>query len=68
MLAFGQGIHFCVGAPLARFEAKLAFEQLLFRLKNISMDADQAQYKPIMTFRGLTGLPIKFDAPVSAVK
>lgn len=66
-LAFGQGIHFCVGAPLARIEVKLAFEQLLSRLKNISLSVDQVQYKPSMTFRGLTSLPIKFDAHVPAI-
>jgi len=67
-LAFGQGIHFCVGAPLARFEGKLAFEQLLSRLKNIRLDVDQVQYKPTMGFRGLTALPITFDAQVPAIK
>lgn len=67
-LAFGNGIHFCVGAPLARIEVKLAFEQLLFRLKNISLAADKVHYKPSMTFRGLASLPIKFDAHVPAIK
>jgi cytochrome P450 len=63
-LAFGQGIHFCVGAPLARFEGKMAFEELLSRLPNIAVAADQVQYKPIMGFRGLTSLPVNFDVPV----
>lgn len=62
-LAFGQGIHFCVGAPLARFEGKLAFEELLSRLPNIALAVDQVQYKPIMGFRGLASLPITFDVP-----
>jgi pimeloyl-[acyl-carrier protein] synthase len=67
-LAFGQGIHFCVGAPLARFEGKLAFEQLLLRLSNISLAVEQVKHKPTMTFRGLTSLPIKFDAPVPLLR
>jgi cytochrome P450 len=33
-MAFGHGIHFCLGAPLARLEAKIALEALLFRLSN----------------------------------
>lgn len=61
-LAFGQGIHFCLGAPLARFEAKLAFEQLLSRLKDISLATDEPEYKPLLGFRGLSSLPIKFAA------
>jgi pimeloyl-[acyl-carrier protein] synthase len=65
-LAFGQGIHFCVGAPLARFEGKLAFEQLLSKLANIILDADNVQYKPVVGFRGLSSLPIKFDVPALA--
>jgi pimeloyl-[acyl-carrier protein] synthase len=60
-LSFGQGIHFCVGAPLARFEAKLAFEQLLTRLPNIALAADRVEFKPIVGFRGLQSLPITFD-------
>lgn len=60
-LAFGQGIHFCVGAPLARFEGKLAFEALLSRLPNISLATEEVEYKPITGFRGLSSLPINFD-------
>src|SRR5690606_34372042 len=38
-LAFGRGIHFCIGAPLARLEARVAIEQLLARTSDIRLDA-----------------------------
>lgn len=39
-LAFGRGVHFCVGAPLARLEAKVAFEELTRRLRGLRLPAD----------------------------
>jgi cytochrome P450 len=63
-LGFGVGIHFCLGAPLARLEARIAFERLFDRLSDIRlqpgaevahMDTDQ------QLFRGLERLPIVFD-------
>ena len=60
-LAFGQGIHFCLGAPLARFEAKIAFERLLGRLSNITLDCEEPDFKPSAFLRGLEGLPLKFE-------
>src|SRR4029079_5569505 len=41
-VGFGWGIHLCVGAPLARVEAKVAFEQLLARTRSFSIAADAA--------------------------
>ncbi len=60
-LAFGQGIHFCLGAPLARFEGKSAFEKLLSRLHNIELAVDEVEYKPSTSFRALRSLPISFE-------
>lgn len=60
-LAFGQGIHFCLGAPLARFEAKIAFEKLLARLKNIELAVNKVEYRPTASSRALKKLPIKFE-------
>ena len=40
-LTFGRGIHFCVGAPLARLEAKVVLSELLARTSSISLDADK---------------------------
>jgi cytochrome P450 len=40
-LAFGYGIHFCVGAPLARLEGRIAFEALTQRIPNMRLVPDQ---------------------------
>lgn len=40
-LAFGSGIHFCLGAPLARLEAKIAIEELLARTRSVQLPADE---------------------------
>jgi cytochrome P450 len=62
-VAFGHGIHFCLGAPLARLEGRLALEALLSRLKNIRL-APGAQVGHIdsPSFRGIRSLPLQFDA------
>ena len=63
-LAFSQGIHFCVGAPLARLEAKVAFEALLDRLDNIAFAPGKNDFRhvPSFTHRGLKQLWLTFDA------
>jgi cytochrome P450 len=58
-LSFGGGIHFCLGAQLARIEAEVVFRILLRRLPEIRLiDPDNPQWRPSFTLRGLTGLPI----------
>ena len=59
-LTFGFGIHFCLGAPLARLEAQLAFRTLLRRLPELS--AAPARFKPQIILRGLESLPLRWDA------
>ena len=61
-LAFGQGPHFCVGAALARSEARIAFELLLSRLNNIALaSVDTPTHRELsMTLRGLTNLHLTF--------
>jgi cytochrome P450 len=60
-VAFGWGIHFCIGAPLARLEAKVAFEQLLDRLDAIEL-AGEPRRNDSFVLHGLTSLPIRFTA------
>lgn len=69
-MAFGRGIHSCPGAPLARAEARIAFQRLLARTRNIRISerhhgpptARRYQYVPTFILRGLTALHIEFDA------
>jgi cytochrome P450 len=65
-VAFGWGIHFCIGAPLARLEAKVAFEQLLGRLAHIEL-AGEPTRNDSFVLHGLTSLPIRFE-PIQFVK
>jgi cytochrome P450 len=62
-LAFGQGPHFCPGAALARSEGRIAFETLLGRATDWSIDttAEQPTHRELsMTLRGLSGLHLTF--------
>ena len=56
--AFGYGIHFCLGAPLARLDAPIAFAALLSRFPRLRL-ADQAlQFKPDVTVRRLESMRV----------
>ena len=62
-LAFGLGIHFCLGAPLARLEAQIAFAGLLQRFPRLQLAGGaewQAEWHENFFFRGLTSLPVTF--------
>jgi cytochrome P450 len=63
-MAFSQGEHHCLGAPLARQEMKLAFEMLLERWDSIALALpEQAlEYVPSFTLRALRALPLRFRA------
>jgi cytochrome P450 len=52
-ISFGHGIHFCLGARLARLEAQIALEALTRRIPGLRLEPDQQlEYSPNMTFRG----------------
>lgn len=58
-LAFGMGIHFCLGAPLARLEAKVAIEELLKRVDGFERTTDGLLPRvPTFIMRGVTSLPV----------
>ncbi len=63
-LAFGHGEHFCIGAMLARLEARIAVEQLLERMENIRLvdGKNSFEYEDTFVLRGLKELHIAFDA------
>ncbi|MFJ7931816.1 cytochrome P450 [Peribacillus sp. NPDC096622] len=58
-LAFGNGIHFCLGAPLARLEGQVAFQQLIQNFPDITLRSDiEIKWRHSEIFRGLESLPI----------
>ena len=60
-VAFGHGIHFCLGAALARLETRIAFETLLSRCKNLRLADPDVPMLDSMTLRGPRRLAIAFD-------
>lgn len=60
-IAFGYGPHFCLGAPLARLEAKIAFRALLQRYREFELAVPRASlsWRRSQSVRGLTALPIR---------
>lgn len=59
-LTFGQGAHFCLGAPLARLEARTTFSLLAERFSEIRLACNEVEWMDSMVTRGLESLPIEF--------
>ena len=61
-VAFGRGAHFCIGAPLARLEMRVALEQLTKRLRDVRLAADNRfEYEPSYILRGLSALDLEVE-------
>jgi len=60
-LTFGQGIHFCLGAPLARLEGEEAFRALSTRFPEAALAASQLQHRAVMRARALEALPMRLQ-------
>ena len=58
-LTFSYGIHFCLGAALARLEGRVALEELLARFPEWDVDLDNARLSPTSTVRGWETLPVR---------
>jgi len=63
-LGFGLGIHFCLGAPLARMEGSIALNALLKKYPDITLaiPRDTVKWRPNSLLRGLAELPVRLGA------
>ena len=57
-LSFGRGVHHCLGAPLARLEARIALEVLLERYSTMRLLTDRPAFRRGIVLRGLESLPV----------
>jgi cytochrome P450 len=62
-LSFGQGVHFCLGASLARLEGQIAINTLLHRAPDLrlAMPREALRHRPTLILRGLASLPVTFS-------
>ncbi|MCX4804434.1 cytochrome P450 [Streptomyces sp. NPDC058682] len=66
-LALGYGIHYCLGAPLARAETEIALAALLERFSSLALTETEPQWRTSLRARGLAALPVEYKAVVPAV-
>ena len=59
-LSFGLGIHYCIGAPLVKLEAEIAFETILRRFHNLAHATEKLEWQKHPIFRGLKELQVSF--------
>jgi cytochrome P450 PksS len=62
-IAFGHGIHFCLGAPLARMEGTIAINTMLARLPKLELntDIDQLDWNESLLIHGMKALPVRLS-------
>lgn len=60
-LSFAGGIHYCLGAALARAEGQIVFERLLGRFSSLELAVEKPEWKNRITLRGLANLPVVFS-------
>ena len=58
-LTFGHGIHFCLGAPLARLEGQIALDALLQRFPGIRLNGPEPEWNDSIILRGMKSLPVE---------
>jgi cytochrome P450 len=60
-VAFGSGVHHCLGATLARLEGQEVFKALAERFPGLQIETDDLEYQPSITFRSLKSLPVSWN-------
>ena len=60
-VAFGNGVHHCLGATLARVEGQEVFKALAERFPNLQLASEELDYQPSVTFRSLKSLPVTWQ-------
>ncbi len=60
-MSFGMGIHFCLGAPLARLEGEIAFSMLAREFPELQLMNERPSWRPGIVFHGLESLPVAFS-------
>ncbi|TDV40947.1 cytochrome P450 family protein [Actinophytocola oryzae] len=60
-LSFGHGIHFCLGAPLARLEGQIAIGRLVERFPDLALASDDLRWRNSTLLRGLEELPVRLE-------
>ena len=65
-LSFGHGIHFCLGAKLARLEMQVALEEVLGRIPDFDLACEHVERLPSPLLRGVERLPLAFESRPAA--
>ena len=60
-VSFGPGAHFCLGAPLARLEARVALQGLLTRFERLELGPEPLSWRPELVIHGLQALPVRYS-------